>query len=207
MLSVLFFGSVLHACISSADVELRVDRDGDGHEVAEDCDDNNSAVHPGAPEVCNGLDDDCDGEADADPVDGTVAYEDLDGDDNGNPDLRRRYCGEPPAGWSANGDDCDDNNASVSPARPEICNGIDDDCDGLVDAEDDSVQDAQNWFEDADGDGVGSMEYLTFGCGPPPEGASTRSDDCDDDDTAVNPEVEDLCGDAVDSDCDPSNDC
>jgi alpha-tubulin suppressor-like RCC1 family protein len=94
------------------------DADGDGHVAAsccndrvcgDDCDDADAARHPGATEVCNGRDDDCNGLLDA-------PLEDRDRDGHGAPE-----CG---------GDDCDDVSASAWPGAPELCNGRDDDCDG-----------------------------------------------------------------------------
>jgi len=104
-----------------------------------DCDDTNSAVHPDASEVCNGFDDDCDGATD-DADDSlsrsstTTWY--VDGDRDGYGDARdsTRAC-EAPRGHSATSGDCDDDNARVSPDANESCNGIDDDCDGLIDSE------------------------------------------------------------------------
>ena len=81
-----------------------------------DCDDTNAAVNPGATEVCtDGIDNDCDGDTDCDDSDCIV---DADGDG---------YNAEPC------GNDCDDTNAAVNPGATEICDGIDNNCDGQVD--------------------------------------------------------------------------
>jgi len=60
-------------------------------------------------------------------------------------------------------DDCDDADAAVSPGATEVCNGIDDDCDGLAD--DPSA--ATAWYLDTDGNGLGNPEGLIRACDPP----------------------------------------
>ena len=97
-----------------------------------DCNDNNANVHPGATEVCNGVDDDCDGQTDEGFQ--TSFYRDLDGDGYGSIASGSIQACTAPAGYVANNNDCNDGNASVHPGSPEICgNGIDDNCNGIVD--------------------------------------------------------------------------
>jgi hypothetical protein len=103
------------------------DRDGDGYPSGEDCDDGAAQVYPGAPERCNDVDDDCDGEID-DGV-GTTFYADSDGDGFGDESRTRTAC-EPPAGYVSNANDCDDDEASVYPGGDDVCDGLDNDCDG-----------------------------------------------------------------------------
>jgi putative metal-binding protein/thrombospondin type 3 repeat protein len=91
-----------------AGVAVGVDADHDGFTTANDCDDSNPSVYPGATEVCNGIDDDCDGSIDE--------GFDQDGD-----------------GWTTCAGDCNNVNAAIHPGAPEVCNGIDDDCDSLID--------------------------------------------------------------------------
>jgi hypothetical protein len=94
-----------------------------------DCNDAAPAVHPGAEELCNGQDDDCDGEADS----GSLRfYRDRDRDGYGNEKAATQACEAPP-GYSPSPGDCNDRNASVHPAAVESCDGKDDDCDGKVD--------------------------------------------------------------------------
>ena len=97
---------------------------------ASDCDDADRWVSPGAPEYCNRVDDDCDGEIDeADAEDAGTWYADTDGDSYGDSDTGVLAC-DGPVGFVPNADDCDDDDLYVSPASSEVCNGIDDNCDG-----------------------------------------------------------------------------
>ncbi len=99
---------------------------------------------PGLPsaEICNGVDDDCDGATD----EGVLAtfFRDADGDGFGTAGTSIPAC-FPPTGYTANSSDCNDANASVHPDAAELCNGIDDNCNGTVD---------EGVSCDADGDGV-----------------------------------------------------
>jgi hypothetical protein len=103
------------------------DLDADGAPASQDCDDRDEAVHPGAEELCDGLDNDCDGEIDEDAADAETFFEDLDGDGAGTYDTTRALCAAEP-GWAAQGGDCDDDDAALHPGAPELCNGLDDDC-------------------------------------------------------------------------------
>ena len=109
---------------------ILVDEDGDGFLREDDCDDNNASVYPGAEEICDNLDNDCNDEVD-DGLDLITVYEDLDGDGFGNDDMSRIACGANFNETEIAGD-CDDNNSSIYPGAEEIPNnGIDEDCDGL----------------------------------------------------------------------------
>lgn len=109
------------------------DADGDGADAVEhggdDCDDADAGRHPGATEECDGLDNDCDGEAEpADAEDGEW-WTDADSDGYGDETSGTWSCGQP-EGTVANGEDCDDADATVNPGVVEVaCNGRDDDCD------------------------------------------------------------------------------
>jgi hypothetical protein len=110
-----------------------VDADGDGFPCQVDCDDEDGDIHPDASEVCDGIDNDCDHSIDEnDALDAEIWYADLDGDGYGDPGLTTLACVRPPA-WASDASDCDDADASAFPGAEEVCNGRDDDCDGVLD--------------------------------------------------------------------------
>jgi hypothetical protein len=162
----------------------------------EDCDDGRMDVHPGGIEACDGLDDDCDGEIDEDPADGNVYYADADGDFEGDPNAPVSAC-ERPDGVSTVPFDCDDADAAVNTSAREICDGIDNDCNGEVD--DDPV-DGVEYHPDADGDGYGDAKNTERACGPV-DGLVDDASDCDDANGMVNPDATEVC-DWIDDDCD-----
>ena len=101
-----------------------------GSADAGDCDDLDETVHPGADELCGGGDEDCDGQTDEDDAaDAASWYVDADGDGYGDPDQASTAC-EQPEGWLADGSDCDDADPEISPGAEELCDDVDDDCDG-----------------------------------------------------------------------------
>jgi len=171
-----------------------------------DCDDTDDAVHPGATEVCNGLDDDCDGDIDDDDPSldsstGGTFYADADADGFGDAGATSAAC-DAPTGTVTDATDCDDTNGAVNPAATEVCNSIDDDCDGDID-DDDSTLDlstATAFYDDDDGDGYGDVGDLTTVCDQP-TGTVTDATDCDDTEAAVNPGATEVCN-SVDDDCD-----
>ncbi|MCB9762737.1 MAG: hypothetical protein H6739_23250 [Alphaproteobacteria bacterium] len=170
-----------------------IDVDGDGYYETEDCDDADATVYPEAPERCDGVDQDCDGQVDEDVQD--TFYADADGDGFGDPDMPIVACELPPHA-ARNAEDCDDSDGSVHPYTAETCQGIDDDCDGLVD---EGV--TLTWYTDADGDGYGDAETVETGC-TIPSGAVDVGFDCDDESDATNPAAQEVWWDGVDSDCD-----
>ena len=98
-----------------------------------DCNDSNDAVNPAAAEVCNGVDDDCDGVTDPSGADGGQTwYLDEDADSWGDSNTSMSACDQP-SGWAAQGGDCVDDSNTVYPGATEFCDFVDNDCDGLVD--------------------------------------------------------------------------
>ncbi len=182
------------------------DNDGDGYAACSECDDSSSSVFPGADEYCNEVDDDCDSEIDEDDaVDTTTWYADLDGDGFGDAASPANAC-DPGEGWVADATDCDDTRADINPVASEVCNDLDDDCDGLVDDQDDSLDSSTGsaWYTDADGDGYGDSAATTMACDQP-SGTVALDGDCNDADTAYNPGAsESDCADPNDYNCDGS---
>jgi len=108
------------------------DEDGDGFAACEDCNDADGSINGDADEVCDKVDNDCDGDIDeGDATDASIWYADGDGDGYGDPKSTAAACVQP-KGYTDNGDDCDDLDIDISPAGVEICNGQDDDCDGTI---------------------------------------------------------------------------
>ena len=113
-------------CNNHSSCQTVTDNDGDGYGVGSDCNDNNASIYPGASEVCNGTDDDCDGSTDEGVL--NTYYVDNDGDGYGK--FFDPACSAP-SGYVSNSNDCNDNSASINPGASEIANdGIDQDCNG-----------------------------------------------------------------------------
>ena len=166
--------------------------------VGGDCDDNNGAINPGAAEICNGLDDDCDGTAD-DGLTFLTYYVDGDGDNFGaGPGTSS--C-SPIAGSVTVDGDCNDANAAINPNAAEVCNGIDDDCDGTAD---DGLT-FLTYYVDADGDTYGDASATGVSSCSPISGSVTNNGDCNDANNAVNPGATEVCN-TIDDDCDGSTD-
>lgn len=179
-------GTILTAlgpgCLVNKDLYLErkaalTDGDGDGYNGDQgDCDDGDAEVYPGAAELCNEVDDDCDGVVDEDPVDGRVWYLDGDGDLFGDSAQSVVACAAPD-GWVTQAGDCDDQLALAYPGAAEVAyDGIDQDCSGAD-------------LVDVDGDGWAATQ--------------AGGTDCDDDDAQISPSgVESWAWGFQDRDCD-----
>lgn len=155
---------------------LDIDADQDGYYSTVDCDDTDNTVYPGAVELCDGIDNDCDG---------FLAASEIDNDGD-----HYVECTIDAGGWDGDsaiigGHDCDDTSASIHPGATETCyDGIDQNCDGANDF-------------DQDGDGYVGSEWSAHAGGTAP-----NTGDCSDTNAAVNPAAAEVCGDNIDNDCD-----
>jgi hypothetical protein len=166
--------------------------------ASSDCDDSDGAVNPSATEICDYIDNNCDGNIDEDSASGVSTwYADSDSDGYGDVVATDIDCWQP-TGYVADSTDCDDTDGSVNPAATEICDYIDNNCDGNVD--EDSASGASTWYADSDSDGYGNAATADIDCWQP-TGYVSDSTDCDDTNGSVNPAATEIC-DYIDNNCD-----
>ncbi|MCB9745530.1 MAG: hypothetical protein H6740_23325 [Alphaproteobacteria bacterium] len=238
-LSVTLILGLLAACGEKEPVDSAADADGDGYPADVDCDDDDAAVNPGATEICDGVDNNCDDVVDEGLL--ITVYGDQDGDGFGVDAQAQEACAVE-AGQAERGGDCDDSRADIHPGAPEedctdpvdydcdgaveysdgdgdgyaacvdcddgdgevnpdadqLCDGVDNNCDGEVDEA--TAIDTRTFYADLDMDGYGDVDNTTLACAAP-SGFVEDATDCDDDADTVHPGAEEIC-DAVDSDCD-----
>lgn len=203
---VLLSGGLLVGCgDKDTGGEDAIDADGDGYSADVDCDDDEAAIHPDAAEVCDNVDNNCDGLLDdADPaLQGAPSWNlDSDGDGYGDPDGTIAAC-LMPSDAVDNEQDCDDSNAAIMPGADELCDLVDNDCDGFADDLDpEGAVDGETFYRDDDADGYGDAAAPLLAC-LLPDGASVDGTDCDDSQATVNPGHPEVC-DGLDNDCTPA---
>ena len=162
---VFFIGCYAESKFAPPDPTKNVDStdlDGDGYTGAEDCDDQNPLINAGAQEICDGLDNDCD-----DVIDNGVLltlFIDGDQDGFGDPNNSIESCTFE-NGYVDNSEDCDDSNISIHPNATEVCDELDNNCDGTID--EDTAFDASTWYADNDNDSFGDPALSTLSCEQP----------------------------------------
>lgn len=168
-----------------------------------DCDDTRAAIHPGATEICNGLNDNCVNGVDESNVCYTVYYCDADGDGYIGLSISAScttYQCVPDDCATTPGDDCNDRNRAIHPGATEICNNLDDNCVGGIDENGVCYLD---YYCDGDHDGYFSAvpsgncnayQCLPAGC------QSATGDDCNDALSAVHPGATEVCN-GIDDNC------
>ncbi len=158
-----------------------------------DQNDGDATVYPGAPELCDGKDNDQDGQTDEGVK--TVFYADADGDGYGNPNATVEACSVP-AGYAANNTDANDADGTTYPGATEICDNKDNDQDGQTD----EGLVLNTYYRDADGDYRGNPDVTVLACSRP-AGYSAEAGDCNDSDASIYRGAFERCGDGKDNDC------
>jgi len=157
-----------------------------------DCDDNDPNNFPGNIEVCDGFDNNCDGNIDE--ALGMAYYLDNDGDGFGDMNFAIFTC-MPPNNYVTNDLDCDDSDPNNFPGNTEVCDGLDNNCDGIVD---EGL--LQTYYADTDMDNFGDPNVSIMACSQP-GGYVTDNTDCDDSDGNNFPGNVEFC-DGLDNNCD-----
>ena len=155
-------------------------------------------------ETCDGADNDCDGVADGPGAIGcTTFYEDKDKDGAGDSGQTACLCKATGAFTATVGGDCNDLNPGVGPGKPEICNGLDDNCDGVVDPSDSGG--CTEYYMDADKDGWGVEATSACLCAPGAPFNATKVGDCNDKSNLVYPGAIEVCN-GLDDNCNGTGD-
>ncbi|MFY7668412.1 MAG: MopE-related protein [Crocinitomicaceae bacterium] len=164
--------------------------------VGGDCNDSDPLINPNAIEICDGIDNDCDGLAD-DGLVFAMYYVDADGDGFGDEATGAESCSQPQNTITVGGD-CDDANDQIYPGATEICDAVDNDCDGSTDEGLTFI----TYYTDADNDGFGTGSTGLSFCENPGPGFSTNNQDCDDANGQVNPNATEILDNGIDENCD-----
>jgi len=168
------------------------------------------------PETCDGLNNDCDTQTDEAAVDFARFYCDADSDGHLAATTYQLACA--PSGNCAGTwrefpndappsvfDDCDDHDSNDYPGKTEICDGQDNDCNGVVDGLSATNDLKTTFYRDLDGDGFGTSSSARLECTSPGNGWVLTGGDCDDGASAVNPNGTETCN-GSDDDCDGQTD-
>jgi len=159
-----------------------------------DCNDEFSFIYPGAPELCNTFDDNCNGLID-DDAEKVLLFADLDNDSYGDAAVDTLAC-PGTVGFVADSTDCNDLNSFIHPGGIETCNNLDENCNGLIN-EDLPVY---HFFKDADHDDFGNPAIDSFTCMYFLIGYTTDSTDCDDTNDDIYPGAPEILN-SLDDNC------
>jgi hypothetical protein len=186
------FGAATPTCLCAATASYTAMQDGD-------CNDSAIGINPAATETCNGADDNCNGTVDEMGASGCVLYYvDGDGDGFGNPATGLCLCGKTLLSSTATGGDCNDDSGAAHPGASEVCDGLDNDCDGLTDEQD--AGGCKAWYADGDGDGWGDSTKSACLCAADAIFKVGKFGDCNDGNAAISPGAKEIC-DGVDNNC------
>jgi len=165
-----------------------------------DCDDLNSSIKPGAIEICDNIDNNCNGSTDESGSKGcNVYYKDLDGDKFGDDTNSACLCkSKKTAEWMEMPGDCDDEDVKVHPGVDEVCNGKDDNCNGKSDEE--GAEGCILYYVDVDKDTYGPAATGKCLCASNKIYAASEPGDCDDNNAKIHPNSVEICNN-VDDDC------
>ncbi len=166
-----------------------------------DCNDEDPGIHPNAIEVCDNVDNDCDGEINEgfnDSCERITFYLDDDNDGFGDPEIYTEDYIKPD-GFVLNNDDCNDEDPEIHPNAIEVCDYVDNDCDGEIDEGFNDSCERITFYRDYDGDGYGDIgvsieEYQQ------PSGYVPDSRDCNDADPEIHPGATEICN-GIDDNC------
>ena len=172
------------------------DVDNDGFVAENDCDDDNPSINPDATELCDGIDNNCDGQVDEGVT--QTFYLDNDGDgfgDSAATEENERIAKSclAPEGYVDNQSDCDDSNSAINPSATEVCDedDIDENCNGLSDDNDTGPIGVSTFYLDNDNDGFADSLNTLDACDQPLgyiEAQAGDRFDCDDSNPNIWPE-------------------
>ncbi len=173
-----------------------------------DCNDFNASIHPGGVEICDNIDNNCNGQTDESGSKGcTVFYHDLDGDGFGNPNDSACLCkSKQTSEWILQAADCDDTpgpGAKIHPGVDEVCDGVDNNCNDKTDEQ--GAIGCKLYYVDQDNDTYGVTTTGLCLCAATKSNTAGQPGDCDDGNGGINPGASEIC-DNIDNDCNGKTD-